>query len=55
LMHASFTGWLLVLFPTTSVPQSLAWQAVFAVILWALVVGVACRKSKPDPDKGHSR
>jgi membrane protease YdiL (CAAX protease family) len=38
LMHASFTGWLLALFPATSVPQSLAWQAVFALILWALVV-----------------
>lgn len=38
LMHASFTGWLLVLFPATSVPQSLAWQAVFALILWALVL-----------------
>jgi len=38
LMHASFTGWLLALFPTTSVPQSLTWQAVFALILWALVV-----------------
>jgi len=37
LMHASFTGWLLVLFPATSVAQSLAWQAVFALILWALV------------------
>jgi len=38
LMHASFTGWLLALFPATSVPQSLTWQAVFALILWALVV-----------------
>lgn len=37
LMHASFTGWLLVLFPATSVALSLAWQAVFALILWALV------------------
>lgn len=37
LMHASFTGWLLALFQATSVPQSLAWQAVFALILWALV------------------
>jgi uncharacterized protein len=55
LMHASFTGWLLVLFPATSVPQSLAWQAAFALILWALVVGVACRKGEPGPDKGLSR
>ncbi len=55
LMHASFTGWLLVLFPATSMPQSLAWQAVFALILWALVVGVACRNGEPVPDKGLSR
>jgi membrane protease YdiL (CAAX protease family) len=40
LMHASFTGWLLTLFPATSVPQSLMWQAAFALILWALVGGV---------------
>jgi membrane protease YdiL (CAAX protease family) len=55
LMHASFTGWLLVLFPATSVPQSLAWQAVFALILWALVVGVACKTGEPCPDKGLLR
>jgi membrane protease YdiL (CAAX protease family) len=52
LMHASFTGWLLALFPATSVPQSLAWQAAFALILWALVVIL-----KWDPElygAGHS-
>jgi hypothetical protein len=54
-MHASFTGWLLALFPATSVPQSLAWQAAFALILWVLVVGVACKKGKPGLDKGLSR
>jgi membrane protease YdiL (CAAX protease family) len=54
-MHASFTGWLLVLFPATSEPQSLAWQAVFGLMLWVLVVGVACRKGEPGPDKGLSR
>lgn len=40
LMHASFTGWLMVLFPQTSLQQSLLWQAVFASVLW-LLVGVA--------------
>jgi len=51
LMHASFTGWLLVLFPATSVALSLAWQAVFALILWALVALL-----KPGPhslQRGH--
>ena len=53
LMHSSFTGWLLVLFPKTSTPQSLAWQAVFAVILWALAVGVLSldRASRPMPER----
>ena len=51
LMHASFTDWLLVLFPATSVPQSLAWQAVYALILWALV---ALLKPCPQsPQRGH--
>jgi hypothetical protein len=40
LMHASFTGWLLALFPATSLLQSLMWQAAFALILWALVGAV---------------
>jgi len=37
IMHASFTGWLLVLFPLTDFPQSLAWQASFALVLWCAV------------------
>jgi hypothetical protein len=55
LMHASFTGWLLVLFPATSVPQSLAWQAVFALTLWALVVALACGNGEPGLNEGLSR
>lgn len=48
LMHASFTGWLLVLFPATSTLQSLAWQAGFALILWAFVgVGLA-KERRPE-------
>jgi uncharacterized protein len=50
LMHASFTGWLLALFPATSVPQSLSWQAVFALILWALVV--LLKPGPPSPQRG---
>ena len=34
LMHASFTGWLMVLFPSTAFTQSPAWQSVFALALW---------------------
>lgn len=49
LMHASFTGWLMLLFPATKALQSLAWQAGFAMILWFLVaaVFVAQRPSPP--------
>jgi len=39
-MHASYTGWLLVLFPATSLTQSLAWQAAFATLPWLAVVFV---------------
>jgi len=47
LMHASFTGWLMVLFPATEGLQSLAWQAGFAVILWLLVAAVfAARRAR---------
>ena len=43
LMHASYTGWLFVLFPATSFEQSLAWQTTLAAALWltvAVVIGV---------------
>lgn len=36
-MHASFTGWLLVLFPSTSPMLGLFWQSLFALALWAAV------------------
>ena len=42
LMHVSFTGWLLVLFPATSFTQSLFWQSAFALVLWG-TVAVALR------------
>jgi len=44
LMHASFTGWLMVLFPATEALESLAWQAGFALILWLLVAGVFAKR-----------
>jgi len=45
LMHASFTGWLLILFPMTSFTLSLFWQSVLALSLW--VVAVMALQSDP--------
>lgn len=42
IMHASFTGWLLVLFPAAAPAQNLLWQSMFALALW-LAVGIALR------------
>jgi membrane protease YdiL (CAAX protease family) len=38
LMHASYTGWLLTLSPTTRFNQGLVWQSAFAAGLWILVI-----------------
>jgi membrane protease YdiL (CAAX protease family) len=46
LMHASYTGWLLVLFPATSLTQNLSWQTAFAIMLW-LAAGLVLRSSSP--------
>lgn len=54
LMHASFTGWLLVLFPATSPTQSLYWQFAFAVILWGMVA-LALRNHALPLDQGKRR
>jgi hypothetical protein len=43
LMHASFTGWLLVLYPGSCFAQELLWQAVFAAMLWLAVAVVLTR------------
>lgn len=43
LMHASYTGWLLVLYPATTFEQGLVWQALFALGLW-LAVAVMVRR-----------
>jgi membrane protease YdiL (CAAX protease family) len=52
LMHASYTGWLVVLYPTTSFGQGLVWQSAFAVALWLVVavvmVGPVHHKRLPD-------
>ena len=51
LMHASYTGWLLTLYPTTSLEQGLVWQAAFALALWLMVAvvitGLTVRRSGP--------
>ena len=41
LMHASYTGWLFVLYPATSLEQALVWQTALAVALWVVVAMVA--------------
>jgi len=46
LMHASYTGWLLVLNPATSIKQALARQTFLSAALWA-VVAVILSPSKP--------
>jgi uncharacterized protein len=40
LMHASFTGWLLVLFPLTSLSESFLLQSAFALALCCMVLAV---------------
>jgi hypothetical protein len=51
LMHASDTGWVLTLYPTTSLEQGLVWQTAFAVVLWVMVAvlmtGLAVCRSGP--------
>lgn len=49
LMHASYTGWLIILSPATP-NQDLLWETIFAVILWALVALVAISQQR-DPQK----
>jgi membrane protease YdiL (CAAX protease family) len=51
LMHASFTGWLMALFPATTTVQSLIWQALFALMLWVLAVAVLTRSGS---STGHT-
>ena len=42
-MHASYTGWLFVLYPATSLEQGLVWQTGFTVVLWVIVGVVMTR------------
>lgn len=40
LMHASYTGWLFVLYPSTTFEQGLVWQTTFAIALWVVAAVV---------------
>ena len=40
LMHASYTGWLFMLYPATSLEQGLVLQTAFALALWVVVAVV---------------
>ena len=55
LMHASYTGWLMVLFPAMSFEQGLPWQTALAAGLWVVVAAVASgrafARSLPTPAK----
>jgi hypothetical protein len=57
LMHASYTGWLVVLYPTTSFEQGLVWQTAFAVALWLAlaVVMLLFVHREPPPDSPMPR
>ncbi len=58
LMHASYTGWLFVLYPATSLEQGLVWQTGLTVVLWAAVAvvmtGRAGRGSWLSPQRPHT-
>jgi membrane protease YdiL (CAAX protease family) len=49
LMHASYTGWLVVLYPATSFEQGMVWQTAFAVALWLAVAVVMVRFVHREP------
>ena len=54
LMHASFTGWLLALFPEASLTQNLFWQTAFALTLCGMVA-VVLRNGALRHDGGRRR
>ena len=56
LMHASYTGWLFVLYPAASLAQGLVWQTGFAVALWVAValVMTGCTDRQPWASPQHA-
>ena len=58
LMHASYTGCLLALFPATSFKQGWAWLTALAFALWlavAVVIWVVGHRGRPRADGEHIR
>ena len=58
LIHASYPGWLLALFPATSFEPGLAWQTTLAAALCsmlAVVIGAFGQPGRADVDAGHRR
>ena len=51
LMHASYTAWLLMLFPATSFEQGMAWQTTLAAALWLIVAAIRMNKKKEASSK----
>lgn len=45
LMHASYTGWLFVLYPDTSFERGLVWQTCFSIALWVVVAVLMAGRS----------
>jgi uncharacterized protein len=43
LMHATYTGWLFVMYPATSSKQGLVWKSAIAAALWVVVAVVVGR------------
>jgi uncharacterized membrane protein YccC len=52
LMHAGYTGSLVVMSPAISMEKGMLWQTAFAVGLWLIVVIVAFSTARLDP-KSH--
>ncbi len=46
LMHASYTGWLFVLYPAAPVGQGMVWQTTFAVAMWVVVALVVAGNAR---------
>jgi hypothetical protein len=55
LMHASYTGWLLALYPGTSFWQALAWQGIFAALLWVAVTVIYAGRVGTGPRLARQR
>jgi uncharacterized protein len=49
LMHASYTGWLFVMYPSTSAEQGRVWQTILAMGLWLVVAVVVRKPMRPCP------